>query len=335
MMQGDELEIFERSLRQAFSRHSGEALDSALSELGWLDALESDPCAAVSMLFPLQGDANATSFALDQVVMAGMTSGPALGKAAVLPSLGQWTPPGELSGGVLTVRGLGSSAWRQCDSATISARTDDPAITTVVEVDAAVLTRRDVAGLDPSFGLVEVSGVLVAGHQIAVSQLADSQIAGSHSTSGRWDATVALAQLSIGYELVGAARAMLELARQHALDRVQFGQPISLFQAIRHRLAETLVAIEAADAVLAAAAQDLTPQLSAAAKALAGRGARTAGRHCQQVLAGIGFTAEHPFHRYLKRVLLLDQLFGTSRSLTEQLGRELLESRRLPALLPL
>jgi hypothetical protein len=323
MMQGSELELFERSLRQATSRYTGETLDSALSDLGWLDALESDAGTAISGLFPLQGAANATSFALDQVVIAGLATGPALGKAVVLPSLGQWSAPGKLSDGVLTVRGLGSSALRHYDSVTVVAGTDDPAVSTAVEVDAAALSRREVEGLDPTFGLVEVSGVSIS----------RDQIAGTRIASARWAASVALAQLAIGYELVGAARAMLELARQHALDRVQFGQPISRFQAIRHRLAETLVAIEAADAVLAAAAQDPTPQLSAAAKALAGRGARTAGRHCQQVLAGIGFTAEHPFHSYLKRVLLLDQLFGTSKALTEQLGQELLASRRLPALL--
>jgi hypothetical protein len=323
MMEGSDLEIFERSLRQAVSRHSGAALDSALSDLGWLDALESDTCTAISMLFPLQGDANATSFALDQVVIAALATGPGQGKAVVLPSLGQWAAPGELRGGVLTVRGLGTSALRLYDSVTVVARTDDPAVTTAIEVDRAALTRRTVDGLDPAFGLVEVSGLSIP----------SSQMAGT--VSGRWDATVALAQIAIGFELVGAARAMLELARRHALDRVQFGQPISRFQAVRHRLAETLVAIEAADAVLAAAAQDPSPTISAAAKALAGRGARTAGRHCQQVLAGIGFTDEHPFHRYLKRILLLDQLFGTSRALTEQLGNELLASRRLPALLPL
>ena len=38
------------------------------------------------------------------------------------------------------------------------------------------------------------------------------------------------------------------LAREHAVDRVQFDRPIAGFQAVRHRLAESLVAIEAADA---------------------------------------------------------------------------------------
>ena len=128
---------------------------------------------------------------------------------------------------------------------------------------------------------------------------------------------------------------MLALAREHALDRIQYGGPISRFQAVRHRLADTLVAIEAAEAVVDAARQTPSPDLAGVGKSLAGRGALTAARHCQQVLAGIGFTAEHPFHRYFRRVLVLDQLFGSSHSLTNELGDELLRSRTLPALLPL
>ena len=123
---------------------------------------------------------------------------------------------------------------------------------------------------------------------------------------------------------------MLELAREHALERIQFGVPISSFQAVRHRLAETLVAIETADAVLDAAWLDGSPATAAMAKAVAGREARTAARHCQQVLAGIGFTTEHTFHRYVRRVLVLDALFGTSRTLTRSLGDDLLATRRLP-----
>ena len=68
-----------------------------------------------------------------------------------------------------------------------------------------------------------------------------------------WAAAVALAQLAVAHELVGASRKALALAREHALERIQFGQPIARFQAVRHRLAETLVAIETATAVLDAA----------------------------------------------------------------------------------
>jgi hypothetical protein len=57
--------------------------------------------------------------------------------------------------------------------------------------------------------------------------------------------------------------------------------------------------------------------------------------HGQQVLAGIGFTAEHAFHHYVRRTLMLDGLFGDLRSLTRELGEELLRTRRLPSILPL
>jgi alkylation response protein AidB-like acyl-CoA dehydrogenase len=128
---------------------------------------------------------------------------------------------------------------------------------------------------------------------------------------------------------------MLELAREHALDRIQFGQPIARFQAVRHRLAESLIAIEMADALLGAAWDDGLPETAAMAKGLAGRSARTAGRHCQQVLAGIGFTKEHDLHRYVFRIHVLDELFGSSARLTTRLGREVVVTRALPPLIPL
>lgn len=122
---------------------------------------------------------------------------------------------------------------------------------------------------------------------------------------------------ALGWWLVGASRAMLALARQHALDRVQFGRPVASFQAIRHRLAETLVAIEGAEATLVAASDELGCLL---AKAAAGQAALAAARHCQQVLGGIGFTAEHELHRHVKRALVLEGLLGSARELTKEAG---------------
>ncbi|MGX9792864.1 acyl-CoA dehydrogenase family protein [Mycobacterium sp. MMS18-G62] len=128
------------------------------------------------------------------------------------------------------------------------------------------------------------------------------------------------ARRALGWWLVGSSRAMLALARQHALDRVQFGRPIAAFQAVRHRLAETLVAIEGAEATLNLPGTD-NPDLTALlAKAAAGKAALTAARHCQQVLGGIGFTAEHDLHHHVKRVLVLDGLLGSSKELTRRAG---------------
>ena len=125
---------------------------------------------------------------------------------------------------------------------------------------------------------------------------------------------------ALAWWLVGSSRAMLSLARRHALDRTQFGRPVASFQAIRHRLAETLVAIEGAEATLLAAAAEPDDLAFLLAKAAAGQAALTAARHCQQVLGGIGFTAEHQLHRHVKRALVLDGLLGSTRELTREAG---------------
>jgi hypothetical protein len=131
---------------------------------------------------------------------------------------------------------------------------------------------------------------------------------------------LAAGRLALGWWLAGTSRAMLALARQHALDRVQFGRRISSFQAVRHRLAETLVAIEGAEATLHAAIGEPDPLACLLAKAAAGQAALISARHCQQVLGGLGFTAEHRLHRHVKRSLVLDGLLGSTRELTREAG---------------
>jgi hypothetical protein len=316
-MDDDDLELFRHSIRHATDNHTGEALDAALDDLGWRDALAAAPRVSASVLFELQGAANATSSALDDLLAATLGGGGGTRVGVVLPAAGRWDPPGDLAGGVLRVRGLGSATLARHPEAIVVTAGD----LRVVPTDALGL--RPVQGMDPSLGIVAVTADLAP------------DAAPVTLPSPEWSAAVALAQRALGHELAGAARAMLELAREHAMTRVQFGRPISMFQAVRHRLAECLVAVEMAEATLAAAWDDPSPEVAAMAKALAGRGARTAARHCQQVLAGIGFTTEHGFHRYLRRILVLDQLFGSARSLTRDLGERIVASRRLPHLLPL
>ncbi|MBE1535534.1 acyl-CoA dehydrogenase family protein [Actinomadura algeriensis] len=133
---------------------------------------------------------------------------------------------------------------------------------------------------------------------------------------------LAAARRALGWWLTGTGRAMLRLAREHALDRTQFGRPIASFQAVRHRLAETLVALDGAEAALAAPHDPSDADLAALlGKAAAGRAALTAARHCQQVLGGIGFTEEHELHRHVRRALVLDGLLGGARELTREAGR--------------
>jgi hypothetical protein len=299
-VEATERELFKRSVRSATERHTGDALDDALRELGWHDALAADERDAVAILFEQQGAATVTSSALEAVV-----------GGALLPPLGQWRAPGTLDGARISVDGLALVARDR--------------VRVVTQSDVAVLVAcddlevRPVHGVDPSLGLLQVRG----------------EVAATDPHSFDWSSAVASGQRALTHELVGVSRTMLALAREHALQREQFGRPIAMFQAVRHRLAETLVAIEAADAALDAAWLDGSALTAAMAKAIAGRSGRTASRHCQQVLAGIGFTTEHPLHRSIRRALVLDQLLGSSKVLTKQLGDDLIASRQLPPLLPL
>jgi hypothetical protein len=143
---------------------------------------------------------------------------------------------------------------------------------------------------------------------------------------------LAAGRRALGWWLVGSSRTMLSMAREHALSRTQFGKPVASFQAIRHRLAETLVAIEGAEATLHAANDDFTSLL---AKAAAGQAALTAAKHCQQVLGGVGFTNEHELHRHVKRVLVLDGLLGSARELTREAGTVLRAQGVAPRLVDL
>lgn len=316
-MERGDFELFDRSLRHATETHSGEKLDAALDELGWPDALTMYRRSAVSLLFEHQGAAGATSSALARVIAA--KAGIDTGAALVLPPLGAWAPPGRDDGAAVHIKGL-ALASSLTGASTVAVPIDGGAFATV---DIEELALRPVAGLDPLFGVVEVTG--------------DPERATTRPNPLRaaWEDAVAAGQLAIGHELVGASRAMIELARIHALEREQFGRPIAGFQAIRHRLAESLVAIEAAAAALDGAWLEPSPFTAAMAKAIAGRSARTVARHCQQVLAGIGFTTEHPLHLYVRRVIVLDHLLGSSRALTADLGEQLIRTREIPALLAL
>ena len=318
-MESAERELFESGVRRAAEASSGGTLDAALDELGWRDALAADRRTAVSVLFECQGAANVTSAALDVLLAAALTPD-STDTAVVLPPLRQGAAPGHVRGDRCHIAGLGTAALARSDTAIVVSGDGDDA--TAFAIETRLLERRAVHGLDPALGLVEVSGDVHA-QSVASPEPVD------------WAAALALGQLALAHELVGAGRAMLELARVHALERMQFGRPIATFQAVRHRLAETLVALEAAAALLDAAWDDPSPVTAPMAKSFAGRSARSAARHCQQVLAGIGFTTEHPLHLFIRRTIVLDQLLGAGSVLTGQLGTDMLRTATLPAAFPL
>lgn len=320
-MEKSELELFSRSVQQVTSSDNGAELDSALIELGWLDAVAEDRAAAVAVVFEHLGRANVTSGALDDLLALTMGgSVPPDPVVVVLPFLRETLPPGDDSKGKIAVRGMCSNAYGRRGTAMVAV--SDGSTIRGVAMPTSKLTQRPIVGLDEALGLHEISGELSPSDAMDLGPV-------------DWANAVAIGQLALGHELVGTSRTMLDLARTHALERVQFGRPIASFQAVRHRLAEGLVAIEAADALLHAAWDEPTPEVAAMAKGMAGKSARAVARHTQQVLAGIGFTTEHPLHLFVRRSLTLDQLLGASAELTRQLGSYAMTHHALPASFPL
>jgi alkylation response protein AidB-like acyl-CoA dehydrogenase len=156
-----------------------------------------------------------------------------------------------------------------------------------------------------------------------------------------------LALVLAAAELAGLARWCLDTASDYAKVRVQFGRPIGQFQAVKHALADMLVAVEQGAAVAWDAAANwsssttsegaLERQLSAR---VAGAASLDAAAHCAkqciQVLGGIGFTWEHDAHFYLKRAMATRQLLGDVGSLELSVTQLALDGARrtLTAALP-
>jgi 3-oxochol-4-en-24-oyl-CoA dehydrogenase len=115
-------------------------------------------------------------------------------------------------------------------------------------------------------------------------------------------------------EAVGVSWACLEMARDYAKVREQFGRPIATFQAVKHHLANMLVHAEQATAATwdAARTDDLDGAWFAAAVAAAQaiRGQIFNAQTNIQIHGGVGFTWEHDAHLYLRRARTLAALTG-------------------------
>ena len=125
------------------------------------------------------------------------------------------------------------------------------------------------------------------------------------------------ATVAMTLSTVATARAIFEATVAYAGERYQFGRAIGSFQAVKHRLADCLVALERASALgyfalLAVAEDDPRRPLAVAMAAAAGRQcSRLLTRDGLQLHGAIGYTWEHDLHLYLKRAAVGEVLFGT------------------------
>jgi alkylation response protein AidB-like acyl-CoA dehydrogenase len=318
-MDAAERALLEDAVGAAFGAAGADA-DAQLAALGWLEMLGAEPRDAIAVVFEGLGTANRAATVLDDVLVSALDLEPSADLAVLLPPFATWAPPGVVTDGHARAAGMATARVATARELVVVCNAG-PELRAVV-VPTAAIEARPVRGVDPGAGF----------HTVTMAPVA---AAGDALDATAWDASVARGRRAVAHQMLGESRTMLALARAHALERVQFGRSIGSFQAVRHRLAEALVAIEALAATLGAAADEPNELTAALAKATAGRSAQTVATHCQQVLAGIGFTTDHPFHRSLKRTMLLEGVLGTADAIAVHLGRQLLADRRVPTLIEL
>jgi alkylation response protein AidB-like acyl-CoA dehydrogenase len=155
-------------------------------------------------------------------------------------------------------------------------------------------------------------GELNDGYRIAVSELAGGRI-------------------GIGSMALGIGLAAMDYARDYAKERVQFGRPISSFQAIQWMLADRYTELEAARLLLLQSAhlkdqgKDFMKAASMA-KLFATEAANRACYDALQILGGYGYTKEYPVERFARDVRVCTIYEGTSEIQRLIIAREVLRS---------
>jgi alkylation response protein AidB-like acyl-CoA dehydrogenase len=136
-------------------------------------------------------------------------------------------------------------------------------------------------------------------------------------------------RLIIAASSLGAAQRSFDDVLAYVTQREQFGRTIGSFQALRHLLADMYVrqasswsSVLYAAAALDEGADDAARTVSIA-KAYVSRAAREVAHGAMQVFGGIAVTAEHPAHRYLRRIIVRERQFGDAAHHERALGREL------------
>jgi alkylation response protein AidB-like acyl-CoA dehydrogenase len=189
---------------------------------------------------------------------------------------------------------------------------------------AASVASRPHASLDLSSRqhLVELAGVA----------LAAADVLGGAPEPSHAALLFDLGAAAAAAQQAGIAARLLDEAVDYAKQRVQFGQPIGAFQAIKHKCADMATAVEGARAAayhaalaLAEGATDVARAVSVA-KAFCGQTCQLVCREALQIHGGIGFTWELGLHLWVRRAKALELAFGdTSWHRERALARSLAE----------
>ena len=145
---------------------------------------------------------------------------------------------------------------------------------------------------------------------------------GGSTEIGRDPGIADTAAILVAAEQIGAAARCLELTVEYTKQRVQFGRPIGSFQALKHRMADLYVAVQAARSVVGDAVAAPGPVSASLARLAASEAFCTVAGECIQLHGGIAITWEHDMHLYFKRAHGSSQLLGPPREYLRRLEAE-------------
>lgn len=181
-----------------------------------------------------------------------------------------------------------------------------PGMPVLAVVDLAGVRRDAVASFDNSRMIADLAFAANPAETLAVGTTARD--AALH--------ILALQAVVTAHEQTGGAEVLMEIARDYALTRRAFGQPIGAFQSVKHRIAELYGLVELARAnCIHAAAREGQPDFvtaAAAARLSATEAYDTAARDCIQIHGGIGVTWELGLHLHMRRARSLAIEQGSS-----------------------
>ena len=164
----------------------------------------------------------------------------------------------------------------------------------------------------------------VDGHQAAEITLTNVRVSGDAILGKVGDGFAALrdvvdeATLAVCAEAVGIMKVLTDKTVEYTKNRVQFGVPISSFQALQHRMVDMLTACEQSYSLLVWAAManadgtDEAKKSISAIKYQIGTAGKKVGQEAVQLHGGMGVTWELDVAHYFKRLTTIGQMFGNA-----------------------
>jgi len=144
-----------------------------------------------------------------------------------------------------------------------------------------------------------------------------AQLLGSPGSGwATWKTVRDHALVHLAAEALGGAQKVLEDSVKYAKERVQFGKPIGVNQAIKHKCADMLIQVESSKSITYYAAwavaegSDEAELAAAMAKAFTADAYRATSAENIQIHGGVGFTWEYDCHLYFKRAKALEVTYG-------------------------